>query len=364
MSTVGGLARPQILPHLAHDTSCTLFDCKWVPCSTRFVVTGTKPTGEGILKVFSMGVKEIETLGEADRPMPIKCATFRHSSLEQRHLATGDFSGTLCTWDLERLDGPVTATKGHEDFINAIDGFGGVGAVDKGAPEIATASRDGTVKVWDPRIKDRPVACVQPMEGEQRRDAWAVAFGNCHGVKDRMLASGYDNGDIKMFDLRAMKLFWETRVPNGVCSLQFDRADIEMNKLTATCLEGRMHLWDLRTMHPEKGFAMLDQRMEATSATVWCGRHLPQDRDIFMAAGGSGDLSLWKYEYPDKRFTTNEKTGEKEGVVGKWLKQQESQLGDQPISSFDWSADKAGLGVCVSFDQTVKIVIVTKLNTL
>ena len=36
-----------------------------------------------------------------------------------------------------------------------------------------------------------------------RRDAWAVAFGHCHSDADRVLAAGYDNGDLKMFDLRA-----------------------------------------------------------------------------------------------------------------------------------------------------------------
>ena len=40
----------------------------------------------------------------------------------------------------------------------------------------------------------------------------------------------YDNGDVKMFDLRMNKVRWETNVKNGVCALSFDRKDIEMNK--------------------------------------------------------------------------------------------------------------------------------------
>ena len=38
--------------------------------------------------------------------------------------------------------------------------------------------------------------------------------------------------------------------------------------------------------------------------------------------------------------------------------------GDQPISGFDWSHDKTGLGVCTGFDQKIRLVICTKLNTL
>ena len=35
----------------------------------------------------------------------------------------------------------------------------------------------GTVKVWDPRQKDDPVANMEPVQGENKRDCWTVAFG-------------------------------------------------------------------------------------------------------------------------------------------------------------------------------------------
>lgn len=35
----------------------------------------------------------------------------------------------------------------------------------------------GTVKVWDPRQKDDPVANMEPAQGENKRDCWTVAFG-------------------------------------------------------------------------------------------------------------------------------------------------------------------------------------------
>lgn len=36
----------------------------------------------------------------------------------------------------------------------------------------------GTVKVWDPRQNDTPVANMEPVQGESKRDCWTVAFGN------------------------------------------------------------------------------------------------------------------------------------------------------------------------------------------
>lgn len=35
----------------------------------------------------------------------------------------------------------------------------------------------GSVKVWDPRQKEKPVANMAPAEGEEGRDCWCVAFG-------------------------------------------------------------------------------------------------------------------------------------------------------------------------------------------
>ena len=91
--------------------------------------------------------------------------------------------------------------------------------------------------------------------------------------------SGYDNGDIKMFDLRMMCLRWETNVKSGVmstdkrddilfclyvqvCSVQFDRKDIPMNKMVATTLESKFHVYDLRTHHPQKGFTSLAEKVQ------------------------------------------------------------------------------------------------------
>lgn len=37
-------------------------------------------------------------------------------------------------------------------------------------------------------------------------------------------------------------------------------------------------------------------------------------------------------------------------------------LSTQPINSFDWSPDKDGLAVMSCLDQTVRVIIVTKLH--
>jgi WD40 repeat protein len=191
-------------------------------------------------------------------------------------------------WDLEHMELPVYSADAHDGMINAVDGCGGI--LGGGAPELATAGRDGVVKIWDTRQRDVPVAQLNPAPGTAR-DCWAVAFGNSFG-DDRVVAAGYDNGDVKLLDLRTGTLRWETNVKNGVCSLQFDRADIEMNKLVVTTLESRFYLFDMRTFHPEKAYASTMQK--AHESTVWTVSHLPQNREVWMTSGGNGSLNLWK----------------------------------------------------------------------
>lgn len=43
--------------------------------------------------------------------------------------------------------------------------------------------------------------------------------GHAYNAHDRCIAAGYDNGDIKLFDLKKMALRWETNVKNGVRKL-------------------------------------------------------------------------------------------------------------------------------------------------
>jgi len=46
-----------------------------------------------------------------------------------------------------------------------------------------------------------------------------------------------------------------------VCSLEFDRKDIAINKLVATCLESKIHVFDVRTQHTRKGFASVTEKV-------------------------------------------------------------------------------------------------------
>ena len=69
------------------------------------------------------------------------------------------------------------------------------------------------------------------------RECWSVAFGDAHSTEQRCVLAGYDNGDLKLFDLRMGRLRWQTSLGNGVCGVQFDRQApcANMSAMPASC---------------------------------------------------------------------------------------------------------------------------------
>ena len=43
--------------------------------------------------------------------------------------------------------------------------------------------------------------------------------GHVYSQEERCVCAGYDNGDLKMFDLRTMSVKWETNLKNGVSTM-------------------------------------------------------------------------------------------------------------------------------------------------
>lgn len=357
-----GTNNPQIIEHLSQSVNFTPFETRWVPSSARFIVAGCYPKGTGTVKIYGLDAGKTTLISESDKKEGIKCATFGASLYENRHLATGDYGGGLNLWDLEKMNTPVFNVKAHKSIVNCIDGCGGLN-IGGGAPELVTGSRDGCVKVWDPRTSE-PVASLEPASGQSTRDCWSVCFGNSHSDQDRCVAAGYDNGDIKLLDLRMNKLRWEANIKNGIVGLSFDRKDIKMNKLVVTSLESSFRVFDMRTQASD-GFASMVEKQgdKKKKATVWIASHTPQNRDLFMTCSGNGTLSMYKYNYPSQRTVKDSETQETKGVPGTVTQLNSRRLSDQPIVSFDWHPEKQGLCVMTALDQTVKVGIVTKLNT-
>lgn len=196
----------------------------------------------------------------------------------------------------------------HQGIINGIDAVGG--SSDSGALEIVTGGQDGCVKVWDPRQADSPVACFVPLEesegGVGRQDCWTVAFGNTFNGSERCIGAGYDNGDIRLFDLRAMAVRWEANVRQGVCHIEFDVKTIALNRLAVGTLNGGVFVFDFSESSPNGEAKCIRNGNKPTVAgptngrsntkkkpTVWAVKHLPQNRELLTSCDGNGMVQLW-----------------------------------------------------------------------
>lgn len=85
------LSKPQIICHIEKSVDYSLFDTKWIPCSAKFVVMGSRPRGTGIIQIYEVSSGELKLVKDIERSNPVKCGTFDASSLRDRHLAVGDF---------------------------------------------------------------------------------------------------------------------------------------------------------------------------------------------------------------------------------------------------------------------------------
>lgn len=159
-----------------------------------------------------------------DKEFGIKCGTFKASPIATRDVSVVDYKGKLLIYDIEYGKAKYEV-QAHATMANVVDGIGGKGP-EYGAPELVTGGSDGCVRIWDPR-QEAPVVSLEPSESEAvKPDCWAVAFGNAYNQEERCVAAGYDNGDVKLFDLRTNCLRWDTNIKNGVCGVEFDRPDI------------------------------------------------------------------------------------------------------------------------------------------
>lgn len=359
---MGEIKKASIFTITEESSDITLFDCRWIPCSTRFVVVGTDTKGHGILKVYTIkdSSKVSELVSIERKRHPFKCLTYGATSLEDRQAATGDFDGNINLWDVENKQS-VWSVKGHSTIVNAIDGIGGnTPNSEEGTPLIVTGSRDGTVKVWDVRVKERASACMKPIEGTMAHDCWTVAFGRSN-LEGQVVAAGFDNGDIKVFDLRAMTTYWETHVHTGVCSVTFDSSVHPIRKICATGLQGSIHLWNWPASSQNRNSSEWTDKTDKNKQTVWGVRYLKQNRDIIATYDGSGAIKVWKHRLSKESVLPSDcDNGHTKGLE----KLHECQISKQPISSFDWSPDMPGLAVSTSFDQKVRLLAFTNMETL
>jgi WD repeat-containing protein 92 len=108
-----------------------------------------------------------------------------------------------------------------------------------------------------------------------------VAFGNSFDENERMLACGYKNGDLKIFDLRKSETIKEINIKDGISHLEFQRKEKEFTKLVCGTSAGNLEI-----------FKDEMKKFEVSKSTIWCVSHIPQDPNFLISSDGSGQISF------------------------------------------------------------------------
>lgn len=86
--------KSQMLAHIEQNLNYSIFDVKWIPCSAKIIVVGSKTNSQGIVQIYELNSPKLELCKEITKDSAIKCASLA-SSIADRKLAIGDFSGKL-----------------------------------------------------------------------------------------------------------------------------------------------------------------------------------------------------------------------------------------------------------------------------
>ena len=312
------------------------FDIHWLPYSTKLVSIGESFDSKGILQIYNLNLGKLSIESEYIQNYPSKCCTFGISSFSSRDLALGDFDGNLSVIDLERGEFNYEIKKAHKGIIQSIDGLGIKN--NQGPPEIVTGGKDGLVKLWDLR-SDKPCILLEPKDIKKNfPECWTVRFCDCGFNKK--VGIGYDNGDIKIYDLRMDKIFFGENLKKGVCNIEFDKKNIPINKMIVTTLDSKFYLYDFTNY-----FQNQKKLYDEVNTTIWGAKFLPQKRDMFVSLGGDGNLNLYKYDKKDFLNNSNDKLNMLSS----------NYICSRPIIGFDWHLIKNGLACLVSLDNSIKI---------
>ena len=327
---------PKIKLLLSKSLNYIPFDIHWLPYSTKLVSIGESFDSKGILQIYNLNLGKLSIESEYIQNYPSKCCTFGISSFSSRDLALGDFDGNLSVIDLEKGEFNYEIKKAHKGIIQSIDGLGIKN--NQGPPEIVTGGKDGLVKLWDLR-SDKPCILLEPKDIKKNfPECWTVRFCDCGFNKK--VGIGYDNGDIKIYDLRMDKIFFGENLKKGVCNIEFDKKNIPVNKMIVTTLDSKFYLYDFTNY-----FQNQKKLYDEVNTTIWGAKFLPQKRDMFVSLGGDGNLNLYKYDKKDFLNNSNDKLNMLSS----------NYICSRPIIGFDWHLIKNGLACLVSLDNSIKI---------
>jgi WD40 repeat protein len=152
--------------------------------------------------------------------------------------------------------------------------------------QLAAASLDGSVRVWDlPPVEEPRVLWPAGNAEPDQRPAWVAEFS----PEGRLLATAGAFGVIHIYDTHTLSELEPIQNHRGLCCLRFDRSGERLVSVSLT--EGMVRVWSV-TDHREIAqhfIGVNDARGHRAPRAACFGR----DRDHVAITSFDGVLSLW-----------------------------------------------------------------------
>jgi WD40 repeat protein len=195
-------------------------------------------------------------------------------SPDGRVIASASDDGTIRLWDT-RTHRPRGQLLGHKGEVLAV-------VFSPDASTLASAGADGTIRLWDPRARRQVGA---PLRGHAGR-VFAVAFS----PDSRMLASAGADSTVRLWNPRTHRPIGALRAAGEVAAVQFSP---DGRLLASAEPDGAVRLWDPRSRRPVG--APLEARANRLAFSP--------DGNTLATGGFSTTIRLWHVNSPGRPST-------------------------------------------------------------
>jgi WD40 repeat protein len=156
-------------------------------------------------------------------------------------LVAGGLRGTIELWNIN-TGTLVRAPFGNKNVLHAIYGV----AFAPNGKTVASASQDGTVRIWSATTGEQIGNPIIPSQGQ---DGEAVAVNAvAFSPNGRLLASLSDDGTVTLWDPATHEKIRETDSPSTTVGTDGDKLAFRPDgKVIATVSAAGLHMWDTRT---------------------------------------------------------------------------------------------------------------------